>query len=65
MSSEESPLCQALLLLISRAPLARGVRQVLTRELLLELSHQGGCLLLLLGLLQALPGELQLQQGEG
>lgn len=52
------------LLLIPRAPLARR-ETVLTRKLLLELSHQGGCLLLLLGLLQALPGELQLQQGEG
>ena len=33
--------------------------RVLTGELLLELAHQGGCLLLLLGLLQARPGELQ------
>lgn len=32
---------------------------VLTGELLLELPHEGGRLLLLLRLLQALPGELQ------
>lgn len=33
---------------------------LITRKLLLELSHQGGCLLLLLGLLQALPREQRL-----
>lgn len=39
--------------------------RVLTRQLFLELPHQGGRLLLLLGLLQALPGELQVQQEKG
>lgn len=34
-------------------------QSVLTRKLLLELPHQGGRLLLLLGLLQALPGKLE------
>lgn len=35
-----------------------GAGGVLTRKLLLELPHQGGRLLLLLGLLQTLPGKL-------
>lgn len=35
-----------------------GTGGVLTRKLLLELPHQGGRLLLLLGLLQTLPGKL-------
>lgn len=64
MILEEPPLCQACCCWFPGLPWLHE-RQVLTRKLLLELSHQGGCLLLLLGLLQALPRELQLQQGEG
>lgn len=56
---EEPALVFACVPVFSFPGTTRPARAVLTGELLLELPHQGSRLLLLLRLLQALPGKLQ------